>query len=208
MKKTKTELFQILTGVFVACLLISNIMAAKTFTIGSIILPTAVIIFPVVYIVNDVLAEIYGFAKAKQIIYLGFALNLLAVVCYTIAIKLPAPVFATETANAFALTLGQTWRMLIASVSAYLVGSLLNAYVMVKMKEKLKDKLMLRCISSTFVGEGVDALIFITIAFIGTMPFNSLLTMIIAQATFKTVFEMVVFPVTKVVINKVNALPE
>lgn len=208
MKKTKTELFQILTGVFVACLLISNIMAAKTFTIGSIILPTAVIIFPVVYIVNDVLAEIYGFAKAKQIIYLGFALNLLAVVCYTIAIKLPAPVFATETANAFALTLGQTWRMLIASVSAYLVGSLLNAYVMVKMKEKLKDKLMLRCISSTFVGEGVDALIFITIAFIGTMSFNSLLTMIIAQATFKTVFEMVVFPVTKVVINKVNALPE
>lgn len=208
MLKTKTNLLQVLTGVFVACLLISNIMAAKTFTVGNVVLPTAVIIFPVVYIVNDVLAEIYGFAKARNIIILGFALNLLAVVCYTVAIKLPAPVFATESAEAFALTLGQTWRMLFASVSAYLVGSLLNAFVMVRMKEKLKDKLMFRCIASTFIGEGVDALIFITIAFVGTMPLTTLATMILAQATFKTVFEMVVYPVTKIVINKVNALPE
>ena len=98
---TKTKLYQILTGVFVACLLISNILAAKTFTIGSIILPTAVIIFPLVYIVNDVLAEIYGFKKAKDIIILGFILNALAVVAYSIAIILPAPDYATDAAAAF-----------------------------------------------------------------------------------------------------------
>lgn len=210
MKKTLTRqtLYQMLTGVFVACLLVSNVLAAKTFTLGSFILPSAVIIFPVVYIVNDVLAEIYGYEKAKRIIYLGFVLNVLAVVAYSIAIALPAPVFATETADAFAVVLGSTWRMLIASFAAYLVGSLLNAKVMEKMKQKLEKYLMLRCIASTAVGEGIDALIFITIAFYGTMDGMSLLTMIIAQATFKTVFEVVFYPITRTVIRKVEAMPK
>lgn len=206
-KTTKNELYQILTGVFVACLLISNVLAVKTFAVGNIILPTAVIIFPVVYIVNDVLAEIYGFKKARNIILLGFVLNALAVAAYAIAIKLPAPVFATETAAAFELTLGSTWRMLCASFAAYLVGSFVNAYVMVKMKERLKKYLMARCIVSTFIGEGLDAVIFITIAFIGTMPVTELLIMIAAQAIFKTVFEVVFYPLTRKVIKKVEGLP-
>lgn len=208
MKKTKTELYQILTGVFVGCLLISNVLASKTFTIGDIVLPTAVIIFPIVYIVNDVMAEIYGFKKAKSVIMLGFAVNLLAVIAYNIAILLPAPVFATEGAEAFEMVLGSTGRILIASFAAYIVGSLLNSWVMVKMKEKLKDFLMLRCIASTAVGEGMDALIFITISFAGTMPLKDLVIMIIAQAAFKTVFEIIVFPATKKVINKVESLAD
>lgn len=203
---TKAKLYQILTGVFVACLLISNVLAAKTFVIGDIVLPTAVIIFPIVYIVNDVLAEIYGFKKARDIIVLGFVLNLLAVISYSIAIALPAPIFATEGAAAFALTLGSTWRVLIASFAAYLVGSFINAYVMVKMKERLNKYLMLRCMLSTLIGEGLDALIFISIAFFGTMPLSSLLIMIVAQATFKTVFEVVFYPLTKVIIKKIDGL--
>lgn len=205
---TKSQLYQILTGVFVACLLISNVLAAKTFTIGEIILPTAVIIFPLVYIVNDVMAEIYGFRKTRDIILLGFVMNLLAVLAYTVAIALPAPAFATEGAAAFALTLGSTWRVLLASFAAYLVGSFVNAFVMVKMKERLKDQLMLRCIASTFFGEGLDAIIFITIAFIGTMPVTSLLIMIVAQATFKTVFEVIFYPLTRVAIKKVDSLTD
>lgn len=205
---TKSSLLQILTGTFVACLLVSNVLAAKTFTLGPVVLPTAVIIFPVVYIVNDVLAEVYGYQKTKRIIYLGFALNLLAVIAYAIAIKLPAPVFATEGAAAFAVTLGSTGRLLIASFAAYLVGSLLNALVMVKMKKSLSKYLMLRCITSTFVGEGLDALVFISIAFGGTMPVKELAIMIVAQATFKTVFELIVFPVTKVVIKTADNLRE
>jgi uncharacterized integral membrane protein (TIGR00697 family) len=205
---TKSQLYQMLTGVFVACLLISNVLAAKTFTVGEIILPTGVIIFPLVYIVNDVLAEIYGFKKARDIILLGFVMNLLAVLAYSIAIALPAPAFATEGASAFAVTLGSTWRVLLASFAAYLIGSFVNAFVMVKMKERLKEKLMLRCITSTFIGEGLDAIIFITIVFIGTMPVSSLLIMTVAQATFKTVFEVVFYPLTRVIIKRINQLAD
>lgn len=204
---TKSNLYQVLTSVFVACLLISNVLAARTFAIGEIILPSAVIIFPVVYIVNDILAEIYGFKKARNIIILGFVLNAFAVVAYFIAMSLPAPVFATETAAAFAVTLGSTWRMLFASFAAYLVGSLVNAYVMAKMKERLNKYLMARCIFSTLIGEGLDAIIFITIAFVGTMPLVDLFIMIAAQAIFKTVFEVVFYPITKATIKKVEALP-
>lgn len=208
MKKTKTQLYQILTGVFVACLLISNILASKTFTIGSIILPTAVIIFPVVYIVNDVMAEIYGYKKARNIILLGFAMNALAVIAYSVAIALPAPKFAAEGAAAFEMVLGSTWRVLLASFAAYLVGSLVNARVMVAMKAKLEEYLMLRCIFSTLLGEGIDAMIFITIAFAGTMAVSDLLIMIVAQAMFKTLFEVVFYPFTKITIRKIQTLAD
>lgn len=207
MKTTKTQLYSILTGVFVACLLISNVMSAKTFTLGSVVLPTAVIIFPVVYIVNDVMAEIYGFRKARNIILLGFALNLLAVVAYTAAIALPAPEYAEEGAAAFAITLGSTWRLLAASFAAYLVGSFINAGIMVRMKKKLHKQLMLRCVLSTMVGEGIDALVFITIAFAWMLPFDTIFVMILAQAAFKTLFEVVCYPLTRFVIKKVEKLP-
>lgn len=208
MKTNKAQLYQILTGVFVACLLISNVLSAKTFTLGNVVLPTAVIIFPIVYIVNDVLAEIYGFKKARNIIFLGFALNLLAVVAYSIAIALPAPAYAAEGAAAFAAVLGSTWRILLASFAAYLVGSLVNASVMVKLKARLEKYLMFRCVLSTLLGEGIDAIIFISIAFAGTMPVETLLIMIAAQAAFKTLFEVVFYPLTRSVIKKVEQLPE
>lgn len=208
MKLTKTQLYQMLTGVFVACLLISNVLAAKTFTLGSVILPTAVIVFPVVYIVNDVLAEIYGFRRARNVILLGFVLNAFAVAAYTIAIALPAPEFAAEGAAAFASVLGSTWRLLLASFTAYLIGSIINAGVMVKMKAKNENRLMLRCVLSTLIGEGLDAVIFITIAFIGTMPLTDLLIMIAAQAAFKTLFEIVFYPLTRTTIKKINTLAE
>ena len=210
MKKnlTKTNLYQIITGIFVACLLVSNILASKTFTLGSIILPTAVIIFPLVYIVNDVLAEVFGFKKASNVIILGFMTNLFAVIAYTVAIALPSPAFATVTADAFAIVLGSTWRMLLASFAAYLVGSFVNAYVMVWLKAKAEKHLMIRCVLSTLIGEGLDAMIFITIAFVGTMSMTDLLTMIVAQALFKTVFEVIVYPVTRIVIRKAKSLEE
>lgn len=208
MKTTKASLYQMLTGVFVACLLISNVMSAKTFTLGSVVLPTAVVIFPIVYIVNDVMAEIYGFKKARNIIFLGFAMNAFAVAAYSIGILLPAPAYAAEGAAAFAAVLGSTWRILLASFAAYIVGSLLNAAVMVRMKERLREHLMLRCIVSTFIGEGVDAVIFISIAFAGMMPLETLLVMIAAQAAFKTLFEVVFYPITRIVIRKVERMPE
>lgn len=203
---TKTELYAILTGVFTASLIVSNIIAGKTFDFFSFVLPCGVIIFPVIYIVNDVLAEVYGYKKARNVILLGFLMNLVAVICYNVTIALPAPVFF-ENSNAFGVVLGSTFRLLVASFAAYLVGSLVNAKMMVILKKWDEDKLFLRCILSTLFGEGLDAVIFITIGFLGTMPMEALLLMIVAQALFKTVYEIIVYPLTRHVIDSVKALP-
>lgn len=201
----KENLYGILSGVFCASLIISNILAFKTFMIGNFVLPTAVILFPIVYITNDILAEIFGYEKTKQVVITGFIMNIIAVIGYNIAIALPAPSYFTGQ-EAFSLVLSNTLRVLIASMSAYMIGSLVNAKVMEKMKNKFKDKLMLRCVISTLVGEGLDALIFITIAFLGTMPITTLLVMILCQATFKTLYEIVCYPVTKVLIEKARVM--
>ena len=203
---TKTELYATLTGIFTACLIVSNIIAGKTFDFFSFTLPCGVIIFPIIYIVNDVLAEVYGYEKARRVILLGFFMNLVAVICYNVTIWLPAPVFF-ENSEAFSIVLGSTARLLIASFIAYLVGSLVNAKLMTYLKKWDEEKLFFRCIVSTLFGEGLDALLFITIGFFGTMPIAALLVMIVAQALFKTVYEIIVYPLTRYVIGRVKALP-
>lgn len=204
---TKTELYAYLTGIFTACLIVSNIIAGKTFVFFSFTLPCGVVIFPVIYIVNDVLAEIYGFEKARNVILLGFLVNLLAVICYNITILLPAPSFF-ESSEAFGIVLGSTFRLLVASFIAYLIGSLVNARLMVYLKKWDENKLFFRCIASTFFGEGLDAVTFITIGFLGTMPNEALIGMIIAQALFKTVYEIIVYPITRYVILRIKNLDE
>ena len=204
---TKTELYAILTGIFTASLIVSNIIAGKTFDFFSFTLPCGVVIFPVIYIVNDVLAEIYGYEKARKVILLGFFMNLVAVICYQITILLPAPAFF-ENSEAFSIVLGSTFRLLVASFAAYLAGSLVNAKVMVYLKKWDENKLFFRCIVSTLFGEGLDAIVFIFIGFLGTMPLEALLLMIVAQALFNTVYEIIVYPLTRTVIFKVRKLPE
>lgn len=204
---TKTELYAIITGVFTVCLIISNIIAGKTFSFFSFVLPCGVIIFPVVYIINDVLAEVYGYEKARRVILLGFAMNLVAVICFQITIWLPAPSFF-ENSEAFAVVLGSTWRLLVAGFAAYLVGSLVNAKLMTYLKSWDEDKLFFRCIASTFFGESLDAMVYITLSFFGTMPTEALISMIVVQALFKTLYEIIVYPVTRKVISSVKALPD
>lgn len=195
----KSNLFAILSGVFCASLIISNIMAFKTFTLFNFVLPTAVILFPIVYITNDILAEIFGYKKTKSVIITGFAMNLIAVIAYNIAIKLPAPEYFTGQ-EAFEMVLSNSLRVLIASMLSYIAGSLLNAKIMEKMKNG--KSLFNRCVLSTLIGESVDALIFITIAFVGTIPLSALVTMIACQAAFKTIYEIVCYPLTRKLINK------
>jgi len=204
----KNFLFTVLSTLFVGCLLIANITAFKLFEIGPFTLPAAVIVFPVVYIVNDILAEIYGFHLARKVILLGFIVNVFAVIVYNIAIALQAPVWF-QGSEAFKIVLSSTFRLLLASFTAYLIGNTLNSYIMSKMRGNKpigEQGLFTRAVVSTGVGESVDALIFITIAFIGTMPFNSLLLMIVAQATFKIAYEIIVFPITKLVINHIKTI--
>lgn len=203
----KKNLYSIFTGIYCSSLIISNILAFKTFCIGNINLPSAVIIFPIIYIINDILSEIYGYKKAKTTILLGFFTNLIAVVMYNIAIILPpAPTFIMQ--NEFLVVLSNSFRMLVASFLAYIVGSLVNSKIMIILKEKANKKLMLRCVLSTLIGETIDACIFITIAFAFTMPFETLITMVIAQALFKTVYEIAMYPITKKIIQKVKSIEE
>ena len=204
---TKTELYATLTGVFTACLIVSNIIAGKTFDFFSFTLPCAVIIFPIIYIVNDVLAEVYGYQKTRRVILLGFFMNLVAVICYNVTIWLPAPVFF-ENSDAFSVVLSSTLRLLVASFVAYIVGSLVNAKLMVYLKKWDEDKLFFRCIVSTLFGEGLDAIIFIFSGFFATMPFEALLLMIVVQALFKTCYEIIVYPLTGYVIGSVKSLPD
>lgn len=191
-----------LSGIFCASLIISNILAFKTFTLFGLTLPTAVIMFPIVYIVNDMLAELYNYKTVKSIIYTGFFMNLIAVIAYSVAIKLPcSPFFNSQ--DAFKLVLSNSFRVLCASMVAYLVGSFTNLRIMNTLKSKNKDKgLAFRCIISTVFGESVDAFCFIIIAFLGIMPFNQLLIMITGQALFKIIYEIIFYPITGYVIKR------
>jgi hypothetical protein len=204
---TKNELYAIITGVFTACLIVSNIIAGKTFAFFSFTLPSAVMIFPVIYIINDVLAEVYGYEKARRVIILGFIMNLVAVICFNITIWLPAPSFF-ENSEAFSIVLGSTLRLLIAGFIAYIIGSLVNAKLMTHLKKWNEEKLFFRCIASTFFGEGLDALFYITLGFYGTMPTDALIVMVVVQAVVKTVYEIIVYPLTRHVIRTVKALPD
>jgi queuosine precursor transporter len=154
-------------ALFVTCLLTANTMATKLFMVGGVVLTAGVVIFPVSYVVGDVLTEVWGYGAARRVIWLGFACNLLALGAIQAAIHLPAldPEFQVQ----FEAVLGTTWRLFLASLAAYIVGELANAYVLAYMKGATRGRwLWTRTIGSTIVGEGLDSLIFVTIAFAGT----------------------------------------
>ncbi len=204
MKKTVSVLFMFAGILFAICLLISNILATKIILIGPWAAPAGVLIFPIAYIINDVIVEVWGYQKARLIIWSGFAVNLLAALFFTLAIVVPAAPFWQNQA-AFSTILGNTPRIIAASLLAYLTGSFLNAFVMSKVKILMKGKdFSVRAILSTLVGEAADSFIFILIAFAGNLPFNILIGMIFTQATIKTVYEIVILPFTIVVVKWVK----
>ncbi len=204
MKKTVSVLFMFAGILFAICLLISNILAKKIILIGSWAAPAGVLIFPIAYIINDVIVEVWGFQKARLIIWSGFAVNILAVLFFTLALVVPAAPF-WKNQEAFATILGSTPRIIAASLLAYLTGSFLNAFVMSKVKILMKGKdFSVRAILSTLVGEAADSFIFITIAFAGNLPFNVLIGMIFTQACIKTVYEIVILPFTIIVVKWVK----
>nr|MBD3622130.1 queuosine precursor transporter [Sunxiuqinia sp.] len=205
--KNKVSVLFLLAGVlFAACLLISNILASKIILIGPWSAPAGVLIFPLAYIINDVIVEVWGYTKARLIIWSGFGVNLLAVFFLMLAIYMPAAPFYNAQ-EAFQTVLGSSVRIVFASLTAYVVGSFLNAYVMSKFKLMTKGKgFSLRAIASTMVGEGADSMIFITIAFVGIFPLSVILGMILVQALLKTAYEIMVLPLTIVVVRKVKAI--
>ena len=198
---SNSKFYNLISALFVTCLIISNIIAVKIGAFGSYFLPVAVILFPLTYIIGDVLTEVYGYAAARKAIWTGFFCNLLAVIAICIAIKIPSAPFFTNQA-AFQSILGFTPRFLVASFIAYLIGQFANSMVLSKMKVKMHGKhLWMRTIGSTIVGEGLDSAIFITLAFWGVMPGAVVGTLIVTQWIFKVLFETVLTPVTYVVVG-------
>jgi uncharacterized integral membrane protein (TIGR00697 family) len=192
-------------SVFIACLLAANIIAVKIFVAGPFTLPAGTIVFPISYIVNDVLTEVYGFQTARLVICLGFLANLLLVIAIVITQHLPGAPF-WDGQEAFEQILGFTPRLLLASFTAYLIGSLSNAWVMVKMKPLTRGRwLWTRTIGSTIVGEGLDSLLFIVIAFTGVLSVTELTKSAASLWLVKTLYEAVATPLTYVVVNRVKS---
>jgi queuosine precursor transporter len=187
--------FVILAAFFVTALVVSNIIAVKLVEVSGRVFPAGLVIFPLSYVLGDVLTEVYGIRDARRVIWLGFACNLLALGAIQAAIHLPAADFWTENQSAYEDILGTTWRLFLASLAAYLVGELANAYVLAYLKGATHGRfLWVRTIGSTIVGEGLDSLIFITIAFAGTGA--SLANPIVTTWLIKVGWETLATPLT------------
>ena len=193
-----------LTAIFVTTLILSNIIAVKIGVFGPWFLPVAVIIFPLSYILGDVLTEVYGYAVMRRTIWTGFLCNLLAVIILWIARVIPAAPFY-EGQAAFDAIFASTPRILAASFVAYLVGSFTNASILAAMKVKTGGKhLWLRMIVSTIIGEGLDSALFITLAFGGVFPTEQVITLAVTQWLFKVAFEIIVLPLSATVVAAIK----
>ncbi|HOQ10164.1 MAG TPA: queuosine precursor transporter [Syntrophomonadaceae bacterium] len=199
--RNASPLFVLIACIFVSCLLISNIIAGKLITVYGIVLPGAVILFPVVYIVGDVLTEVYGFQKARLVIWAGFLCNLIMVAAFYLVLAIPSPDFFTGD-SAFTLVLGMTPRIVLASLLAYWAGEFANSMVLSKLKVFTEGRfLWMRTIGSTLVGQCLDTFIFIAISFWGTVPNAVLGQMMLYQYLFKVTFEVVATPLTYAVVG-------
>jgi uncharacterized integral membrane protein (TIGR00697 family) len=193
--------FMLIAVAFVTCLIVSNITAVKLITVADFILPGAIIIFPITYIIGDVLTEVYGYAKARRVIWMGFAANLFAVVTFAVVGILPAAGF-WGAQESYDTILGATPRILGASLVAYLVGEFANAYVLARLKVATEGRfLWVRTIGSTVVGQSLDSAIFIVIAFGGILPVEALILTIVVQAVAKTAYEALATPLTYLVVG-------
>lgn len=188
--------YDLILVAFAAMLLISNLAATKLIAFGPIITDGGAVLFPLIYILNDVLTEVYGYKHARRAIWAGFGVMLLAVLSFTIVRYLPAAEIYTDQ-QAFEAVLGFFPRIVLASLAAYLIGSFLNAFVLAKLKIKTGGKqLWLRLVSSTAIGELFDTIIFALIAFGGILSPSDMVIFILIGWGFKTAVEIVLLPVT------------
>jgi uncharacterized integral membrane protein (TIGR00697 family) len=198
---TVSHRFVVVVALFVTCLITANIIVVKQISIGGIILPAAIIIFPLSYIIGDILTEVYGYQQARRVIWLGFLCNLVVVLAIWVSGKLP-PASVFEEQTAYERILGNTPRFLVASFFAYLIGEFTNSFVLARMKMLTKGRwLWTRTIGSTLMGQGVDTLVFLTIAFLGVLPLSVLGIMILSHWLVKSAYEVIATPLTYVVVG-------
>ncbi len=189
-----------MSALFVACLVTSNIVAVKTARLGPLTAPAAIVLFPLTYLFGDVLTEVWGFATTRIVIWSGFLANIVAVGFIAAAIALPGdPSFHDQ--SAYAAILGQSPRLVLASLVAYLCGEFLNSFVLAKLKVQTHGRwLWTRTVGSTLVGQGVDSAIFLSLAFAGELPGSVLLRSIASVWFLKVLYEVVATPLTYAIV--------
>jgi len=204
MNKQVPVAYMIFGMLFTVCLIVANIVGQKLITVVGIDITAGLLIFPITYILNDLIAEVWGYRKMRLIIWSAFMLNFFAVLVFRISIWAPAsPHFQYQ--QAFKIVLHNSERIAVASFIAFLFGSFLNAYVMSKMKIMQRGKnFSIRAVVSTIVGEGADSLVFFTIAFTGVISRHQLILLILTQTALKTAYEIVALPLTNYVVNRVK----
>lgn len=196
--------FMVLGIIFCVCLVAANLLETKVIQLGPISATAGLIVFPISYIINDCIAEVWGFRKARLIIWMGFIMNFMVVALGQLAVALPAASF-WEGEAAFDFVFGLAPRVAAASLMAFLVGSFLNAFVMSRMKIASQGKnFSARAVVSTLVGESADSVIFFPLAFGGLMPVEELAKLMIVQIVLKTLYEIIILPVTIRVVNYIK----
>ncbi|HZS52620.1 MAG TPA: queuosine precursor transporter [Bryobacterales bacterium] len=191
----------VITGLFVAVLLISNVVGQKIWRLGPLDISAAQMLFPVSYIFGDVLTEVYGYARSRRVIWIGFFANILMAVVGWIAVRLPpSPEWPNQ--QAFAAVMTFVPRMVAASLIAYWSGEFVNSYVMAKMKLFTNGRwLWSRTIGSTVVGQAVDSALVVGITFASVMPLRALVRVTLSIYAVKVVYEVIATPATYLVVN-------
>ena len=206
MKEKVSVPFMLLGILFNVCLIAANLLETKVIQIGSLTVTAGLLVFPISYIINDCIAEVWGFKKARLIIWSGFAMNFFVVALGLIAVAIPAAPF-WEGEEHFDFVFGMAPRIVAASLMAFLVGSFLNAYVMSKMKVASQGRnFSARAIWSTVVGETADSLIFFPVAFGGVIALKELLIMMGIQIVLKSLYEVMILPVTIRVVKAIKKI--
>ena len=206
MKEKVSVPFMLLGILFNVCLIAANLLETKVIQIGSLTVTAGLLVFPISYIINDCIAEVWGFKKARLIIWSGFAMNFFVVALGLIAVAIPAAPF-WEGEEHFDFVFGMAPRIVAASLMAFLVGSFLNAYVMSRMKVASQGRnFSARAIWSTVVGETADSLIFFPVAFGGVIAWKELLIMMGIQIVLKSLYEVIILPVTIRVVKAIKKI--
>ena len=206
MKEKVSVPFMLLGILFNVCLIAANLLETKVIQIGSLTVTAGLLVFPISYIINDCIAEVWGFKKARLIIWSGFAMNFFVVALGLIAVAIPAAPF-WEGEEHFDFVFGMAPRIVAASLMAFLVGSFLNAYVMSKMKVTSRGRhFSARAILSTLAGETADSLIFFPVAFGGIIAWRELLIMMCIQIILKSMYEVIILPVTIRVVKAIKKI--
>ena len=206
MKEKVSVPFMLLGILFNVCLIAANLLETKVIQIGSLTVTAGLLVFPISYIINDCIAEVWGFKKARLIIWSGFAMNFFVVTLGLITVAIPAAPF-WEGEEHFDFVFGMVPRIVAASLMAFLVGSFLNAYVMSKMKVASRGRhFSARAILSTLAGETADSLIFFPVAFGGIIAWRELLIMMCIQIILKSMYEVIILPVTIRVVKAIKKI--